>query len=115
MSTHTATHESAATTISAVAVLSPSDVEALVTRVVERVLADRSEIPEYLDAEQAAGLLGISRRSLPQLVRRDRLPVHRVGRLYRFRRDEVVAWLERRAEEPGAHTSRHRRRLENVR
>lgn len=98
-----------------VAVLAASDVEALVERVVERLLAERAETAEYLDAEQAAALLGISRRSLPQLVRRDALPVHRVGRLYRFRRDEVVAWLERRAEEPGAHASRHRRRLASIR
>lgn len=104
---------SAATT--AIAVLSTSDVEGLVERVVARLLAARAETPEYLDAERAAALLGVSRRSLPQLVRRDGLPVHRVGRLYRFRRDEVIAWLERRAEEPGAHASRHRRRLVSIR
>ena len=98
-----------------IAVLALSEVEALVTRVLERALAARAETPDYLDAEQAAALLGVSRRSLPQLVRRDGLPVHRVGRLYRFRRDEVIGWLEHRAEEPGAHAGRHRRRLASIR
>lgn len=114
VSTHSAASERATTGAPAFAILAASDVEALVERVVDRLLADRAETPEYLDAEQAAGLLGVSRRSLPQLVRRDGLPVHRVGRLYRFRRDAIVAWLEQRAEEPGAHAMRHRRRLASI-
>lgn len=112
---HPAANERATIGASAIAVLAASEVEALVERVVDRLLAERAETPEYLDAEQAAALLGVSRRSLPQLVRRDGLPVHRVGRLYRFRRDAVVAWLEHRADEPGAHATRHRRRLASIR
>ncbi len=110
-----AAHEQATRGSHGIAVLAASDVEALVEHVVDRLLAERAATPEYVDAEQTAALLGVSRRSLPQLVRRDGLPVHRVGRLYRFRRDEVVAWLERRADEPGAHVGRHRRRLASIR
>ncbi len=49
---------------------------------------------DILDREQAAKLIGVTTRTIPRLVKRDGLPtLRRVGKLWRFRRSEVMAWL----------------------
>lgn len=51
--------------------------------------------PEYLTADEVAGLLKIKRKGVYALVRRPAhpLPVHRLGRLFRFIREEIHCWL----------------------
>lgn len=77
----------------------------------EAVRAELAAAPaaasEYLDATTLAEMLGVARSTVPQLVKREGLPAVRLGRAYRFRRAEVVAWLEARASRSGTHVTRH--------
>lgn len=74
-----------------------------------------NEAPEYLTSADVAELLGVHARTIAKMVARDGLPAHRFGsKLLRFKRSEVVAWLEAQAERPGAHEARHRARLRVV-
>lgn len=77
--------------------LSPLDLEALVERAVAKALRSRGveEPVEYLDPREAAQLVGIHERSLIKLATTAAgFPGHRVGRLWRFKRSELLAWLE---------------------
>ena len=47
-----------------------------------------------LDADEAAALLGTSRRGVYKLVRSKQLPAVRVGRYLRFRRASLERWIE---------------------
>lgn len=82
--------------------LSADELEAMLARAAEagakRVLEERVEPPsEWLDMHGVAKLLGIQPRSVAKYVKRSGLPAHRVGiRLLRYRRDEVMAWYEKR-------------------
>lgn len=70
---------------------------------------------EYLTADGVGKLLDVHPRTVAKMVARDGLPAHRFGsKLLRFRRCEILAWLEDQAERPGAHESRHRARLRAV-
>lgn len=62
---------------------------------------------DFVDGAEVARHLHVKPSSIPTLVKRDGLPHHRVGRQYRFRLAEVVAWAEERAQRPGAHSKRH--------
>lgn len=62
---------------------------------------------EWIDADAVAKLLGVERSTVPTLVSRDKLPAARVGRVYRFKRAAVLAWLEDRATRSGGHAERH--------
>lgn len=85
--------------------------EELAAIVREAVRAELASAPaaasEYLDATTLAELLGVARSTVPQLVKREGLPTVRLGRAYRFRRTEVIAWLEARTSRSGTHTTRH--------
>jgi excisionase family DNA binding protein len=87
------------------------DRDELVAIVREAVREELTQAPmvesQYLDADRLATLLGVARSSIPQLVKREGLPTIRLGRLYRFRRSEVIAWLEERASRSGTHATKH--------
>jgi excisionase family DNA binding protein len=52
------------------------------------------DLPEFLKAEELADLLRINRKTIYEAARRDEIPgAVRVGRLLRFRRDAVLAWM----------------------
>lgn len=51
--------------------------------------------PLYLRPDEAAKLLGISRRSLSNLQKRRVLPFHRIGRIVIFKRTDIEAALSR--------------------
>lgn len=94
------------------------DLAELVAVVREAVRSELTATPEhapYLDAAQLAELLGVARSTIPQLVKREGLPVIRLGRAYRFRRSEVVTWLEARASRSGTHVTRHLSSLARLR
>ena len=48
---------------------------------------------EILDVEGAAGLLGVSPRTIYTLARKGEIPATRVGREWRFARQNLIAWV----------------------
>jgi excisionase family DNA binding protein len=71
-------------------------VEAL--RRLESALSASNSTPlEYLGAEEAADIAGVTPDTVRAWVRRGDLPRHRAGRLVRIRRDELEAFLGRRS------------------
>jgi excisionase family DNA binding protein len=51
---------------------------------------------EVLTLEQVAELIGVHHRTVPRLVRNKGLPtLRRIGKLWRFKRADVMAWLAR--------------------
>jgi excisionase family DNA binding protein len=57
----------------------------------------KNDLSPWLTVEQAAAYLSLSRKALYQAVRRGQLPVHRLGKRLRFRRDEIDRALSRTA------------------
>ena len=51
-------------------------------------------VREILNSQETADLLRVSRKTIFELVTRDRLPCRKVGREYRFVRETVLAWLQ---------------------
>jgi excisionase family DNA binding protein len=51
--------------------------------------------PEFMTTTELAGYLRISRISVYRLVRQKQIPVSKVGRQLRFRKDTVDLWLSR--------------------
>lgn len=96
----------------AAVVLTREDLDALLVAAAEKgaklALEARGHADEWLDQTQAAELLGVARSSIPMLCRREALPHARLGRLYRFKRAELDAWLAARATSgtPGPRTLR---------
>jgi len=82
--------------------LTVGQLKALVT---DALLAIRPA--ELVDSAEVARLLKVKASTVPTLVKREGLPFVRVGRQYRFRVTDVVAWAEERMVRPGAHHRRH--------
>ena len=61
---------------------------------VNKLLAGFSEIGPVLTAQQVADLLALSVQEVRRLTRDGKLPARRVGKAYRYFRDEVVMWLD---------------------
>jgi len=76
-------------------VLSADELHDLVTNAVREALNTNAPA-EYLTLAQAAQMMGASERSLRTWVKDDGLPALRAGRDYRFRRESLVQWMERR-------------------
>lgn len=57
-------------------------------------MADIDQIPQLLTIDQLAERLGITVRHVRRLVAERRVPYLKVGKLVRFRPDEIAAWLE---------------------
>lgn len=51
---------------------------------------------EWMTPEAAAELIGVKRSYISELTRRHGLPVHKHGRVMRFKRAQVLEWMERR-------------------
>lgn len=47
----------------------------------------------WLSVEEIAAHLGISRDTVYKWIGRKELPAHKIGRLWKFRVDEVDAWV----------------------
>lgn len=90
--------------------ISADELEQRIEAAVRRVIGVAAPV-EWLDQGEVAVLLGVARSSVPTLCQRDALPHTRIGRVYRFKKADVVAWLEQRATEPGRHGGKHGRTL----
>ena len=56
--------------------------------------AATGNLPEFLKATEVAELLRVNRTTVYEAVQRDEIPgVVRIGRLLRFRRDAIIAWI----------------------
>lgn len=93
--------------MSTLIVTTPEDLERIVEAAVRRAL-EAVPSSEWMSASECADMLGVARSSLPKMVTREKLPGVRLGRGFRFRRADVVAWLEARATKPRGHTRKHR-------
>lgn len=78
-----------------VVLVDSEELRALISDAVADAIAKVQPKPEseWLDDDAAAALLGYERSYLPQAIKRYRIPHHRVGRAYRFRRSELDRWL----------------------
>jgi len=56
------------------------------------------DTPEVMTVLQAAKYLQISPRRMYELAQRGEVPVTKIGKLWRFTRPELLAWLANRPE-----------------
>jgi len=49
-----------------------------------------------LSVDDVAAFLGVQRDTVYKLIDRDNLPGLKVGRLWKFRQEEIDAWLDKR-------------------
>jgi excisionase family DNA binding protein len=54
-----------------------------------------SEPPPFMTTEEVIGFLRVNARTLYRLIRTGGLPAVRVGRQWRFRRNDLELWLVR--------------------
>ena len=47
----------------------------------------------WLSVEEIAAYLGVNRDTVYKWVERKQLPAHKMGRLWKFKREEVDAWV----------------------
>jgi excisionase family DNA binding protein len=47
----------------------------------------------WMSVEEIAAHLGVQRDTVYKWISRKQLPAHKVGRLWKFRQDEVDAWV----------------------
>lgn len=88
-----------AASASAIVVVTAAELAALITRAVCCALDQRertsSDVPDWLDAKATAAMLGVTPRQAAKLAACKAIPSTRVGKLLRFRRTDVIAYLER--------------------
>ena len=51
------------------------------------------DIERWLSVEEIAAHLGISKETIYRWVEREKIPAHRVGRLWKFKASEVDQWI----------------------
>lgn len=78
--------------------------------------AQQQEANEIMTEEQVAEMLDVEPRTVRNYVSKENLPAKDLGknRGKRYRRSEVLAWLDSRASKPGAHVDRHVTRLKGA-
>lgn len=52
-------------------------------------------LPSFLTTEEVLGYLKITPRTIYRLIRTGELPAVRIGRQWRFRREDLDAWVQR--------------------
>lgn len=79
-----------------VVVVGADELKSMIREAVRSALDAASErSDEWLGPDEVASLLGYKRSYVSELVRRRGLPAHRIGnRHLRFRRSEVLEWME---------------------
>ena len=58
------------------------------------LLSGFSDYPPVLTSAEVAELLSMSIQEVRRLTRNGHLPARRIGKAYRFFRDEIVTWLD---------------------
>jgi excisionase family DNA binding protein len=83
----------------ALALLTADQLKTIVADAVELALAKAGSRDEsdVLDMDGAAALVGVHVKTLRKLIREEGLPtLRRIGKLWRFSRREILAWMARR-------------------
>lgn len=47
----------------------------------------------WLSVEEIAGYLGIKRDTVYKWIERKQMPAHKIGSLWKFRKEEIDAWV----------------------
>lgn len=81
-------------------VLKRAELDELLERAVERGREIASE-STWMQADEVAELLGVTRETVVTYSRRDGLPCRYAGKKPVFRRDEVTAWIDARPTRQG--------------
>lgn len=81
-------------------VYEPEDVR-LMQNLMRSVEAD-DDYPEIMNVQEVADLLRVSNQTVYNLARSGKIPAAKVGREWRFRRDEILAALSKGCQEEGA-------------
>jgi excisionase family DNA binding protein len=55
----------------------------------------------WLSVEEVAAYLGVQRDTVYKWIDRKRMPAHKVGRLWKFQKQEVDAWVKSGNAAPG--------------
>jgi excisionase family DNA binding protein len=76
-------------------VMQRAELDALLDRAVERGRSLAAE-STWMQADEVAELLGVTRETVITYCRRDGLPCRYAGKKPVFRRDEVTAWIDSR-------------------
>lgn len=53
-----------------------------------------SETERWLSVEEIAAHLGISKETIYRWLEKEKIPAHRVGRLWKFKASEVDQWIK---------------------
>lgn len=53
-----------------------------------------SETERWLSVEEIAAHLGISKETIYRWLEKEKIPAHRVGRLWKFKASEVDQWVK---------------------
>jgi excisionase family DNA binding protein len=56
-------------------------------------LPDSPVQDRWLSVDELAGYLGIKRDTVYKWINRRSMPAHKVGRLWKFRKEEIDAWV----------------------
>lgn len=48
----------------------------------------------YISITEAAGYLGVKPVTLRSWIRADKIPVHKIGKLWKFKRSELDEWVK---------------------
>jgi excisionase family DNA binding protein len=86
--------------MNAFVLLTPEQLDALLQRAVREAMASvqtsGSDSPDVLTRAQAAELLQVTEHHVTRLHRKEGLPGHKLGREWRYRRSEILAWIAKR-------------------
>lgn len=52
-----------------------------------------NETERWLSVEEIAAHLGVSKETVYRWLEKEKIPAHRVGRLWKFKASEVDAWI----------------------
>jgi excisionase family DNA binding protein len=72
-------------------------------------------LPELLAVSEVAAYLGLHRATVVDFARRGKLPAFKVGREWRFRADDIRAWLEQQSRGRDSFARRFDRLWERIR
>ena len=57
-------------------------------------MANINDVERWLSLEEISKHVGCSKDTIRAWIRKDTIPYHKVGRMYKFKISEVDAWIE---------------------